>query len=398
MRFLRSSASDASRQSRTRRRRTPPRRARRGPARASPSTGEPVHGRLLAERGLDLHRVEACDLERSQALLDLERACERGLDGHLLVEREPDQQCERIGGQELVRLVAVGEVEPVGGCYSHAEIGSSSARHDGVDVRAPDLLGHRRQDVVPDRGEASDQLRSPRWSGHEPPVQVLTAVAPAADVDATDVADRPDRPLCPRQQDAEFRRAPVGEVSEAPRNAPRGSSMTTTGQSRWPDLESSRQRSLDPDVLVVGGRAPPAVDSALSEARLLLRRPAAGSARGVISPSNGKVSHSSTGGIRGESLTRSYSSSGVSGTGPRCYSGGVARVLLRAETGRGLPDVRPGTAGGDGLRRADPGRGGLGRVSPEGRRPARLLDRDLARAARRGADRARHRGGGRVLA
>src|SRR5439155_12200262 len=62
--------------------------------------------------------------------------------------------------------------------------------------------------------------------------------------------------------------------------------------------------------------------------------------RGVISPSNGNESHSSTGGIRRESLTRSKSCSGVSVTGPRCYSRGVARVLLRDEARRELLHVQ----------------------------------------------------------
>src|SRR4029453_13945933 len=70
---------------------------------------------------------------------------------------------------------------------------SPQCRHDGVEVRAPDLLGHGRQDVVPDRGEAPDQLGDPRGAGHEPPVEVLAAVAPPADVDAADLADRADR-------------------------------------------------------------------------------------------------------------------------------------------------------------------------------------------------------------
>ena len=36
------------------------------------------------------------------------------LNGHLLVDREPDQERERIGRDELVRLVRVGEVERLG--------------------------------------------------------------------------------------------------------------------------------------------------------------------------------------------------------------------------------------------------------------------------------------------
>ncbi len=78
-----------------------------------------MDGRLLAERGLDLGRVEARDLERAEPLLDLQRAQERGLDGHLLVEREPDQEREWIGRDELIRLVAVRVMKPVGSGDRH---------------------------------------------------------------------------------------------------------------------------------------------------------------------------------------------------------------------------------------------------------------------------------------
>ncbi len=72
-----------------------------------------MDGRLLAERGLDLGRIEPRHLQRPQPLFDLQRAGECGLNGHLLVEREPDQKRERVGRDERVRLVAVGVVEPV---------------------------------------------------------------------------------------------------------------------------------------------------------------------------------------------------------------------------------------------------------------------------------------------
>ena len=39
-------------------------------------------------------------LERPQPLLDLQGAGESRLDGHLLVEREADQECERIAREE----------------------------------------------------------------------------------------------------------------------------------------------------------------------------------------------------------------------------------------------------------------------------------------------------------
>ena len=81
--------------------------------------GEAMHRRLLAEGGLDLGRVAVRDLQRSEPLLDLERPQERCRDGHLLVEREADQQGERIGGEELVRLVAVRVVEPIRCCHGH---------------------------------------------------------------------------------------------------------------------------------------------------------------------------------------------------------------------------------------------------------------------------------------
>ena len=71
-----------------------------------------------------------------------------------------------------------------------------------------------------------------------------------------------------------------------------------------PESRDSRQRSLVQMYVVVRGLAAAAVDAALAEARFLLSTGGSRS-RGRISPSNGNVSHSSTGGIRRESLTRS---------------------------------------------------------------------------------------------
>ena len=50
-------------------------------------------------------------VQRPRALEQHERSRERLLDGHLLVDREPDQQRERLAHQQLVRLVGVGEVQ-----------------------------------------------------------------------------------------------------------------------------------------------------------------------------------------------------------------------------------------------------------------------------------------------
>ena len=53
-------------------------------------------------------------VEPAEPLLQLERAGERGRNRHLLVEDEADQERERLGGEQLVRLGIAGEVERVG--------------------------------------------------------------------------------------------------------------------------------------------------------------------------------------------------------------------------------------------------------------------------------------------
>ena len=73
--------------------------------------------RALAEHVLErlrIHRGDSARIERPDALLQLERACERGLHRDLLVEREADEERERLTGDQLVRLVRVGEVERLG--------------------------------------------------------------------------------------------------------------------------------------------------------------------------------------------------------------------------------------------------------------------------------------------
>ena len=93
----------------------------------------------------------------------------------------------------------------------------------------------------------------------------------------------------------------------------RGSSSSTTGRPVGSEKEWRRQRSLTQMNSLSGAlqrqhSTPPAPRRGSSCATGGSR------ARGVSSPSNGNVSHVSTGGIRNESAARAYSSSGVSGT------------------------------------------------------------------------------------
>jgi hypothetical protein len=74
---------------------------------------ETVDRRPLAEDRFEVHRGERGGLERADALADHERTHERLLHRDLLVEREADQQRERIANEELVRLVGIGEVQLV---------------------------------------------------------------------------------------------------------------------------------------------------------------------------------------------------------------------------------------------------------------------------------------------
>ena len=77
-----------------------------------------MDSRTLPEEALELGRIRCDDLRRvelaAEALLQLERPQERRRHRHLLVEREPDEERERILRDELVRLVRVGEVERLG--------------------------------------------------------------------------------------------------------------------------------------------------------------------------------------------------------------------------------------------------------------------------------------------
>ena len=93
--------------------------------------GEAVNRRLLPKRLLELAGIGGRDLariERAEALLQLQRPGEGGLNRHLLVEGEPDQQRQRLLGQERICLLVPGEVQRV----RHATIlDLRSNRHPG---------------------------------------------------------------------------------------------------------------------------------------------------------------------------------------------------------------------------------------------------------------------------
>ena len=63
---------------------------------------------------LRIHLGDAARIQVAESALQLQRSAERLLHGHLLVEREADQQRQRIGGEQPVGLVVAGEVELVG--------------------------------------------------------------------------------------------------------------------------------------------------------------------------------------------------------------------------------------------------------------------------------------------
>ena len=78
---------------------------------------ESVDSRPLAEDLLEARRVHGRDcgsIEPAYPVGELLRARERGRHRHLLVEREADEEGERLAREELVGRVRVGEVEGAG--------------------------------------------------------------------------------------------------------------------------------------------------------------------------------------------------------------------------------------------------------------------------------------------
>lgn len=134
-------------------------------------------------------------------------------------------------------------------------------------IRVPGVVRRHRQDVIPDRGEAADQLRDPGRPGHEPPVQVFGAVAPAADVNAPDVADASDRSLDAGQQHAALCREVIGQIARL--------CVVRTRVQEDDEGQAVRPRRqqppviVGPDEVVVRFRTGPALNPALAVSRRL---------------------------------------------------------------------------------------------------------------------------------
>jgi hypothetical protein len=69
---------------------------------------------FLAEQRLEVRRRQLGRVERAKTLLQRQRPGERLLHGDLLVQRKSDQKRHRVGCDQRVGLVGVGEVKAVG--------------------------------------------------------------------------------------------------------------------------------------------------------------------------------------------------------------------------------------------------------------------------------------------
>ena len=76
-----------------------------------------------------------------QPLLQLERTAEGRLHRHLLVEREADEERERLAGEQLVRFVDACVVEAVGMRRRHEADPTTRPRALGAQVAARSLAG-----------------------------------------------------------------------------------------------------------------------------------------------------------------------------------------------------------------------------------------------------------------
>src|SRR5579864_5926582 len=84
---------------------------------------------------------------------------------------------------------------------------------NGIEILPPDRLRRRWKDVVPDRGETAFQLRQASGTSQKPPVEMLAAVAPTADMDPADVAYRADGTLDSGNQPSQLGRNIIGQIA-----------------------------------------------------------------------------------------------------------------------------------------------------------------------------------------
>ena len=137
------------------------------------------------------------------------------------------------------------------------------------EVLLADLLGQRREHIVPDCGEAAAQLRDSGGPRDKPPVEMLAPVSPPADVHPADLADRPNRSLDPRQLDSEVRGELAGEVARIRVVLARHEQDDQRQAVRI--LRGHQAPALvRPDELVVRRVAGPAFHAAGADSRLLL--------------------------------------------------------------------------------------------------------------------------------
>ncbi len=79
-----------------------------------------MQGRTLAEdrpERLGLHRRDLGGIEVAEAALEFKRTAEGLLDRDLLIEREADQQCQRLLGEETVGIGIPGIWKRVGSAH-----------------------------------------------------------------------------------------------------------------------------------------------------------------------------------------------------------------------------------------------------------------------------------------
>ena len=134
--------------------------------------GEAVDRGLLAEERLEVGLRDLARFERAEPLLQPQRAEERLLDGDLLVEREADEQRERILREQPVGRLVLREPERVGhGAILRGGLQQSAA---ALDVRRRPLLLEVRERGVESRRVAAlgREQRRPRLGEAGPDLAV----------------------------------------------------------------------------------------------------------------------------------------------------------------------------------------------------------------------------------
>ena len=131
---------------------------------------------------------------------------------------------------------------------------------DELEIRVPDVLRHRRQDVVPDRCEGASELLHASRAGHEPDVAVLAAFTPPADMNVADARHREQGALHLQQERPELRGAFVVEIGEVDVLA--RLEQHDGGEPARLVEGPDRPVFVRPEQPLLAVRAPPAIDAA----------------------------------------------------------------------------------------------------------------------------------------